>query len=244
MQTANYFCRLTNRFCRDKQMARPFQRLGRPGFTIIEVAVTVLLLAVCLTAFAQLRSVLVAQQQRMSSMYIARSQLQNVFEILGDIPAEAFLSGDFSRENVDKLVANSLPEGKLEFEILPLVFQQKKDVQEIEISQNESPNQIDPSVNLSNESSQSAEKPILLEEPVHPDEIENLSNLDSLSNSGKTADNNDSLPDQSEESANSNGQKNENLSDSVTVHLLKATISWNDGVARPRRSLSLVRILP
>lgn len=97
----------------------------RRAFTILEIVVSIFLLFSCFTVFAQLRSALISQQQRFDSADIARHQLQNVWEILANESDEAILSGSFKKERVESLVTATLPQGKIEFKVVPLVFHTK-----------------------------------------------------------------------------------------------------------------------
>lgn len=80
------------------------------------------MLSLCLVAFAQVRSIMIGERLRLGTTEQARGQLRNVLELLADVPKEAFVAGTFPRKEVDTLVANSFPNGKLTFEVIELVF--------------------------------------------------------------------------------------------------------------------------
>lgn len=109
------------------ERSRRIVRSNRGAFTVIELTVSIFLLCTCMIVFSQFRFMLIDQQRRMDTRNIAYLQLQNIWEILGSVPDEKILSGEFEKEPLESLIAHSLPDGKLEFKIVPLVFQKTKE---------------------------------------------------------------------------------------------------------------------
>ncbi len=160
---------------------------GRTAFTLIETGIALFLLTACLAALAQLHTILISQQNRIDTAETARLQLQNILEIISNTPADSIASGNFSKEKYQNIVANTLPDGEIRFETVPLVFKNENKIAD----------------------------------PADDDQKSDVK---------KTG---------SETSA-----KPSEKSETITAHLFQVTVSWSDGIGRPRRSLSLTRLLP
>lgn len=159
------------------------KRPDRRAFTIIETGVGIFILSVCMIMLAQLRTVLITQQLRMDTADTARLQIQNIFELLGDLSDEKIAAQNFDKDKFIKLAANTLPRGEITFEVTPLIFK----------------------ANPQND-------------PVQKPAPEAVPKKSGLSDQKKS-------------------------SESVEAAVFRITVSWSDGEKRPRRSLSLVRIL-
>ena len=102
------------------------RRSERPAFTMIEVLAAVFLLTACLTAFGQLRVMMTREERKTAITDIAQRQLRNVWERLDAVSESDLIAENFAKEPFETLAANTLPNGELKFEILPITFHGEK----------------------------------------------------------------------------------------------------------------------
>jgi len=86
--------------------------MKRLGFTIVEIAAAIAVLAVCVLLFAQLTTLISSERIRDRTRQTAVDQLHNVIELL---VADDFDSSDFDKSTAEYLIERSLPEGKITF---------------------------------------------------------------------------------------------------------------------------------
>ena len=91
--------------------------MKRYGFTLIEISAAIALLAVCMTAFAQLVVLITSERVAERVRQTAVDQIQNVLERLAVLPTEKLATDDFDKTAAESLIARSLPDGKIIFDI-------------------------------------------------------------------------------------------------------------------------------
>jgi len=95
------------------------KRRGRKGFTVVEIAAAIALLAVCAVAFAQLVALVVSERTSGRTLRMANDQVQNVLEYVSGTEPEKLVTGDFDKTPFESLIERSLPDGKIAFETKP-----------------------------------------------------------------------------------------------------------------------------
>jgi len=88
----------------------------KKGFTLIEVAAAIAVLAVCAIVLAQLAALMASERVAERSRRTAIDQLQNVLERLAATEPEKLAARDFDKRPLESLIERSLPDGKIAFE--------------------------------------------------------------------------------------------------------------------------------
>ena len=86
------------------------------GFTLIEVAAAVAVLAVCAIMLTQLVTLMAAERVAERTRRTATDQLQNILERLATTEPTKLVAGDFDKTPFETLIERSLPDGKIAFE--------------------------------------------------------------------------------------------------------------------------------
>ncbi|MDD3585902.1 MAG: hypothetical protein PHQ75_01855 [Thermoguttaceae bacterium] len=194
------------------------RRTRGAAFSLLETTIGIFILSCCFVAFAQLRSMTIGERLRLNTVEQARTQLQNVLELLGDVPQKEFIACTFPRKEVDALVAHSFPDGQLKFEVIQIVFRpEEKQLVDDSKTSNMTPMKEPP---------KAPNKDTANEHAVN----EHTANKDTVN---KDTAKKDAVP----------NAKNV-LKPEVSISALRATLSWYDGQNKPRKSVTLTKILP
>ena len=86
------------------------------GFTLIEIAAAIAVLAACAVTFVQLATLITSERIAERTRQTATDQLQNVLERLAATEPEKLAAGDFDKVPFESLIERSLPDGKIIFE--------------------------------------------------------------------------------------------------------------------------------
>ena len=90
--------------------------MKRPGFTLVETSVAIVLVASCALALAYLVTLAVSEHTAERTWQTAVDQMRNVLERLATLPPERLIAGDFDKSAAEALIERSIPDGKIVFE--------------------------------------------------------------------------------------------------------------------------------